>query len=93
LRDPLARQTSTGNGRGQGRTHRTGETAVTKPPGSVRFDFSHEADTCDTLGRMLAKQNVAVIGGQDTTPQPPPKPTIWQRIRRAFTGRPIDTEE
>jgi hypothetical protein len=46
----------------------------------VTQNSSHEADTCETLGPV-------------TYVTPAPKPTLWQRIYRFFTGYPIDREE
>jgi hypothetical protein len=65
---------------------------MTKPPASVRFDFSHEADTCETL-EMVVISETAEIPQSAWDSLNIPKPTTWQRIRRFSTGRPIDTEE
>jgi hypothetical protein len=63
-----------------------------KPPGTVSFDFSHEADTCDTLGMVVISETAEIpLSAWDSLNIP--KPTTWRRIRRAITGRPIDTEE
>ena len=63
---------------------------------SIVHDFtSHEADTCETLGPVpdYAAQWAREVEGYGPRLPFPPKPTLWQRIRRALTGYPIDRED